>query len=327
LKIAVLGAGAWGTALALQLAKNNHTVHLWDIDPQLLQHLKQQRSNERYLSGIPLPDNLQIFFDLKEALNEADDVLLVVPSHAFTSSLKTIKPYLSTTPRLAWATKGLTQENQLLHEAVQEIIGPIAMAVLSGPTFAKEVAAGLPTAVTVAAKQKDFAKLLATYLHSKTFRVYFSDDLIGVEVGGAVKNVLAIAVGIADGMGFGANTRCALITRGLVELTRLGLALGGKQETFIGLSGMGDLILTCTDNQSRNRRFGLAIGMGKDRHTALEEIDQVVEGIGTTKAVYNLAKQKNIEMPITEQVYHILYQKVTPYDAVNALLSRSLKEE
>jgi glycerol-3-phosphate dehydrogenase (NAD(P)+) len=327
LKIAVLGAGAWGTALALQLAKNNHTVHLWDIDQVLLKHLNEQRTNERYLPDIPLPEKLQIFFTIKDALAEADDILLVVPSHAFKSSLKTIKPYLNETSRLAWATKGLTQENQLLHEAVEEIIGPISMAVLSGPTFAKEVAKGLPTAITVAAKQKAFAKQIATCLHSKTFRVYFSDDLIGVEIGGAVKNVLAIAVGIADGMGFGANARCALITRGLVELTRLGLALGGKQETFMGLSGMGDLILTCTDNQSRNRRFGLAIGEGKDRQQALAEIDQVVEGIGTTKAVYNLAKQKNIEMPITEQVYNILYQKVTPYDAVNALLSRSLKEE
>lgn len=325
--IAVLGAGSWGTALANHLAHQGQKVYLWGRDAAQLESLRTTHKNSLYLPQIKLSENIIPEADIAKILNSAMDILIVVPSHAFRPLLNQIKS-VKLPSRLIWATKGLDPtSHQLLHEVVHELLGNIPIAVLSGPNFAKEVAQGLPTAVTIASENKQFASDLVQRFHSKSFRVYTSEDIIGVELGGAMKNVLAIAVGIADGLGFGANARSALITRGLAEMMRLGLTMGAQQDTFIGLSGLGDLILTCTDNQSRNRRFGLALGSGKNAKEAEKEIGQVVEGIRTTLEIHHLATSKQIEAPICEQVYQVLYQGVDPKLAVNNLLSREAKTE
>jgi len=335
--ITVLGAGSWGTALAIQLARSNKSVVLWGHDPVLMAKLAEQRVNERYLPGVPLPDAIVISADLESCVRDSQDVLVVVPSHAFRSVLTAVQPYLAEGARLLWATKGLESgSGKLLHEVAQEVLGDeVPIAVVSGPTFAREVAEGLPTALTVASTDAQFARDTAEHLHSETFRAYTSDDVIGVEVGGAVKNVLAIAAGISDGLGYGANARTALITRGLAEMMRLGESLscqeGGQQsghrETFMGLAGLGDLVLTCTDDQSRNRRLGLALGQGKRLEEALAGIDQVVEGVQTAREVHDLALSQGVDMPITEQVYAVLYEAREPKDAVQALLNRDQKAE
>ena len=327
--ITVLGAGSWGTALAIQLVRSKGPVTLWGHDAELMAQLAEQRVNARYLPGIPLPDALVLNSDLETCVQAAEDILVVVPSHAFRSVLTAVQPYLATGARLAWATKGLESgSGKLLHEVAQEVLGDaVPTAVVSGPTFAREVAEGLPTAVTVASADAQFASDMAERLHSKTFRAYTSEDVAGVEVGGAVKNVLAIAAGIADGLGFGANARTALITRGLAEMMRLGEAMQGHRETFEGLAGLGDLVLTCTDDQSRNRRLGLALGQGKSLEEALAAIDQVVEGVQTAREVHDLALSQGVDMPITEQVYAVLYEACKPKDAVQALLNRDLKAE
>jgi glycerol-3-phosphate dehydrogenase (NAD(P)+) len=240
-----------------------------------------------------------------------------------------LKPLVSSNVKIAWATKGFNKENGgLLHEIVAEVFGDnTPAALISGPSFAREVAADLPTAISIASTQAEFATQLASIMHSKRFRTYTNSDLIGVEVGGAVKNVMAIAAGIADGLGFGANTRAALITRGLNEIIRLGVVMGGKQDTFMGLAGLGDLLLTCTDNQSRNRRFGLALGQGKTSEEATQEIGQEIEGVSAAKQTYLLAQRFGIEMPITEQTYKVLYEGLTPLEAVQNLLAREQKAE
>jgi len=266
---------------------------------------------------------------LAEIAAFSDLILVCVPSHAFKNTLIQLKPYLSNQVKIAWATKGFNPDDgSLLHQIVAEVFSAqTPAAILSGPTFALEVANNLPTAITIASKQVAFAKELSNILHSDLFRTYTSSDVIGVEVGGAVKNVLAIAAGIADGLGFGANTRAALITRGLNEIIRLGIKLGGNPETFMGLAGLGDLILTCTDNQSRNRRFGLALGLGKDQASATLEIGQEIEGISAAKETYLLAQKYAIDMPIIEQTYKVLYEGLTPRTAVQNLLGREQKPE
>lgn len=291
--------------------------------------MQESHSNDKYLPGIKFPERLTVIADLRDAIHQANDILVVVPSHAFREIISTIKPWLTGHHRLAWGTKGLEQgTRKLLHQIVREELGiTIPIAAVSGPTFAKEVANNLPGAITVASKDNPFAIDLANALHSDNFLTYTSDDVIGVEIGGASKNVMAIAAGIADGMGFGTNTRAALITRGLNEIMRLGVALGGQRETFMGLSGLGDLVLTCSDDQSRNRRFGLALGQGKDPEQARREIGQVVEGIGTAKTLYYLAQDMQVDMPITEQVYKVLYENIPPKEAVHTLLNRAPKSE
>ncbi len=327
--VAVLGAGSWGTALAVLLARNGTPVMLWARDPARVAAMQTQRRNERYLPDILFPDGITVTAELPKALAQADDILLAVPSHSFRTTLRAIAPLLKPTARLAWASKGLEEgSRKLLHEVCGEELGDtVSPAVISGPTFAREVAAGLPTAVTVASRDGAIAAFFAHRLHGATFRAYTSDDVTGVELGGAVKNVLAIATGIADGIGFGANTRAALITRGLAEMMRLGAVIGGRPETFMGLAGLGDLVLTCTDNQSRNRRFGLALGGGVAPEQALQTIGQVVEGIKTAAEVRELARSHGVEMPITEQVYRVLYERLAPSAAVDALLAREQKPE
>jgi glycerol-3-phosphate dehydrogenase (NAD(P)+) len=322
---AVLGAGSWGTALALQLARAGHTTLLWSHSDEHYELMRQSRRNDKYLPDMVFPDTLQPTCDLEATVAQVRDILVVVPSHVFRETVQKLKPLLTDHHRLAWGTKGLEQgTRKLLHQIVREELGiTVPIAAVSGPTFAKEVAKGLPGAITVASKDSQFANELARALHSEYFLTYTSDDIVGVEIGGAAKNVMAIAAGIADGMGFGTNTRAALITRGLNEIMRLGVAMGGQRETFMGLSGLGDLVLTCSDDQSRNRRFGLALGKGMDVEAARASVKQVVEGIGTAKTVYLLAQDYQINMPITEQVYQVIYEGRSPREAVHILLNRA----
>lgn len=328
-RITVLGAGSWGTALAVQLARTNRPTTLWGRADDEPERLARERTNHRYLPDIRFPDALQIEADLQAAIHSSRDILIVVPSHVFRIVLGQIQPHLSADQRIAWATKGFEQQTgQLPHQVARDVLGAkYPLAVLSGPTFATEVGAGLPTAMTVASTDVQFADDLAVRISSEQFRAYTSNDLAGVEVGGAVKNVLAIAAGISDGLGYGANTRIALISRGLIEMTRLGEALGANAQTFMGLSGMGDLVLTCTDNQSRNRRMGLALAAGRTVDAVAREIGQVVEGVYAAKAVHGVAARLGVEMPISEQVYRILYEDVAPEQAVSALMSRALGPE
>ncbi|MBI1423906.1 MAG: NAD(P)H-dependent glycerol-3-phosphate dehydrogenase [Gammaproteobacteria bacterium] len=322
---AVLGAGSWGTALALQLARAGNETLLWSHSDDHYQAMRQSRCNAKYLPGIAFPETLQPARDLAATVAQARDILVVVPSHVFRETVQKLKPFLTERHRLAWGTKGLEQgTRKLLHQIVREELGiTVPVAAVSGPTFALEVAQGLPGAITVASKTPQFAEDLAYALHSEYFLTYTSDDIAGVEIGGATKNVMAIAAGIADGMGFGTNTRAALITRGLNEIMRLGVTMGGQRETFMGLSGLGDLVLTCSDDQSRNRRFGLALGKGMDVEAARKSIKQVVEGIGTAKTVYLLSQDYNINMPITEQVYKVIYEGRSPREALQILTNRA----
>ncbi len=328
-KIAILGAGSWGTALAILAARNGCRTLLWGHNSDHIASLAQDRQNKRYLPDHSFPAQLAVTPNLAEVAQFSDLILVCVPSHAFKNTLIKLKPYLPDVIKIAWASKGFNPDDgSLLHEIVAQIVSPqTPAAILSGPTFAQEVAANLPTAITIASSQPEFAKELAGILHGGLFRTYTSSDVIGVEVGGAVKNVLAIAAGISDGLGFGANTRAALITRGLHEIIRLGIKLGGKQETFMGLAGLGDLVLTCTDNQSRNRRFGLALGQGKNSETATQEIGQEIEGVFAARETFLLAEKYAIDMPITEQTYKVLYEGLAPRVAVQNLLAREQKAE
>ncbi|NGP52070.1 NAD(P)H-dependent glycerol-3-phosphate dehydrogenase [Thioalkalivibrio sp. XN8] len=327
--IAVVGAGSWGTALAIQFARTGRRTLLWGRAEDDPAELERSRENARYLPGARFPDTLHADGDLAAVLAAAPLVVVAVPSHALRPVLTSMKPLLRPDARLAWATKGFELESgKLPHQVAREVLGSgRAMAVLSGPTFAREVGMGLPTAMTVAATDPDYARQLAESLSGESFRAYMSSDIVGVEVGGAVKNVLAIGAGICDGLGFGANTRIALITRGLVEMTRLGVALGADAGTFMGLAGMGDLVLTCTDDQSRNRRMGLALAAGKTVKEAEAEIQQVVEGVLAAEAVHRVAREQGVEMPICEQLYRILYQGAEPREAVATLMKRELKPE
>ena len=327
--IAVIGAGSWGTALAIQLARAGRPTLLWGRDATKMRAIATVRVNDRYLPNTPLPPGVEVRMDLAGAVADAMDVLVVVPSHGFRSLLETLSTLPAPPRHVAWATKGFELSTGLLpHQVAADILpAGTATAVLSGPTFAKEVGAGLPTAMTIAARDQNYCLRFAQSISTDTFRAYTSDDLIGVEVGGAVKNALAIGAGISDGLGFGANTRVALISRGLAEMTRLGVALGAQKDTLIGLSGMGDLVLTCTDDQSRNRRFGLALAEGKSIDQARDEIGQVVEGYFAAKAVHDVAQRHGVEMPIVEQIYQVVHQELPPQAAVHALMSRPITPE
>ncbi len=328
--IAVIGAGSYGTALAICLARNGHQTLLWGRDANHVAEMASSRANEKYLPGSKFPDALVVSADLAMVASASKNILLVVPSHAFGEVLSQIKPHMRADARLVWATKGLEHDSgRLLQDVAREALGEdISLAVLSGPTFAKEMAAGLPTAISLSSSDDDFVSDISNLLHcERTFRVYSNNDFIGVQLGGAVKNVVAIGAGMADGIGFGANARTALITRGLAEMTRLGCALNAQASTFMGMAGLGDLVLTCTDNQSRNRRFGLALGHGETVEKAMADIGQVVEGYRNTKEVYMLAERMGVEMPIVEQVYQVLYCGKDAKLAAADLLSRERKFE
>ncbi|MBW3567677.1 MAG: NAD(P)-dependent glycerol-3-phosphate dehydrogenase [Proteobacteria bacterium] len=324
--IAVLGAGSWGTALAIQLARSGRRIVLWGRESDDLAGMQRNRENRRYLPGCPFPESLEIQGSLVEAL-AADEILVVVPSHALRELLGTIKATGKSPQRLAWATKGFEPETaRLAHEVVAAEFGGIPVCVLSGPTFALEVGKGLPTAIT-AAGDGALADFMADALHGRHFRAYTSTDIIGVELGGSCKNVIAIGAGLSDGLGFGANARVALITRGLAEIMRLGTIMGADTRTFLGLAGMGDLVLTCTDNQSRNRRMGLALAEGKSQEQAKREIGQVVEGVSAAREVRRLAERHGVEMPIAESIYGVLFEGLDARAAVEALFDRERKPE
>lgn len=326
----VIGAGSFGTALAIALARNGYRVLLWGRDLQHIRKLQEYRCNQAFLPDVRFPDNLSLEVSLETAITASRDILIAVPSHMFRKVLYKIKPYLNQHSRIIWATKGLEHgTGRLLQEVAREILGDkIPLAIFSGPTFAKELAIGLPTAITVAASDVKFSEELQKLFHcSKNFRVYKNPDMIGVQLGGAVKNVIAIGAGISDGMGFGANARVALITRGLAEISHLGIAMGAELSTFMGMTGLGDLVLTCTDNQSRNRRFGMLLGQGMDTEEAAKQVGQVVEGYLNTKEVHTLAQRIGVEMPITEQIYQVLFCGKSVVEAADTLLSRALKDE
>ena len=319
----VVGAGSWGTALALVLARNGHVVYLWDVSESHITALKKDRANSRHLPGVPFPDNLYPISQLAPLPEGVMDIVVVVPCEALKPVLLRLKPGIHPTVRLCLACKGFESDTLTLnHELVRQVLGDMAVAVLSGPSFAREVAAGLPTAVTIASADAATAGHFSALFLNETFRTYTHDDVIGVQVGGAVKNVMAIAAGIADGLGFGANTRAALITRGLAEIIRLGTAMGGRQATFMGLSGLGDLVLTCTDDQSRNRRFGLALAQGKSPDEIRQQIGQAVEGVSTASSVSRLARHFQVDMPICEQVQKVIEGRINVRDAVHELLAR-----
>lgn len=327
--IAVLGAGSWGTALALLLARNGHQVRLWAYKSDCVAQMIAERCNRRYLPDHPFPANVQPVADLS-TVRECAAVLLAVPSNSYAGLLRDLAPHLAIQTPVICATKGFeTGTGRLLHQVFAERCDDsnLRYATLSGPTFAAEVAKGLPTALTLAAERAELRAELSQLLHDENFRVYTTGDIVGVELGGASKNIFAIAAGVCDGLGFGANARAALITRSVAEMMRLGAALGGQRETFMGLAGVGDLILTCTENQSRNRRFGLALARGDNVEHALQEIGQVVEGISAAREVRGLAQRHGIDMPIVMQVNAILDGQCTPRDAVRQLLQREPKAE
>ncbi len=328
-RVAVYGAGSWGTALALQLARNGIDVLLWDFNPEHVETYEKARENTHYLPGIPFPDNLHCTASIDKMLKHADEQLIVIPSHGFRSLLQQLQPHLTSSHSIFWATKGLeVGTGKLLHEILIDELGDnVPYGLVSGPTFALEVANGLPSAMTAAASTPELAQKIANAFQGGNYRVYTSDDVLGVELGGAIKNVLAIAAGISDGLGFGANARAAIITRGLAEIMRLAESLGAKHETIMGLSGVGDLVLTCTDNQSRNRRLGLALGKGQEVNAAIEEIGQAVEGAKSSHCIGLLAERAGVEMPICEHVNKVIYEGLEPKQAVKALLGRQLKAE
>ena len=328
-RVAVLGAGSWGTALAMLLARNGAVTTLWGRDPEQLARMRETRCNARYLPEATLPEALSLTADLRTAVADCDVVLIVTPSHAFAelvAALATVPP-----PRhgVAWATKGFEPgSGRFLHEVAERHLGPeVPLAVVTGPSFAKEVAAGLPTAVTVHSEDVDFAERVAHLLHAPAFRAYTGSDVIGAELGGAMKNVLAVATGVADGMQLGLNARAGIITRGINEMLRLTMAIGGRAETIMGLAGVGDLVLTCTGDLSRNRRLGLALGRGVALADAVAEIGQVVESVQTANEVMRLADRHAIELPISHEVQRVLAGDITPHAALRELLAREQKPE
>ncbi|AWV05899.1 NAD(P)H-dependent glycerol-3-phosphate dehydrogenase [Marilutibacter maris] len=327
--ITVLGAGSWGTALASLAARHGHPTVLWGRDADAVAAINQHHENTRYLPGHPLPDNLVATTDLAGALGGAGMVLVVVPSHAFAEILRALAPHRPAGAGVAWATKGFEPgSGRFLHEVAEEVLGAdVPLAVVTGPSFAKEVVAGLPTALTVHSDDAGFAQQVADTLHGPAFRAYTGDDMVGAELGGAMKNVLAVATGVADGMDLGLNARAGLITRGLNEMLRLNQAIGGKAETLMGLAGLGDLVLTCTGDLSRNRRLGLALGRGQSIADAVREIGQVVESVQTADEVMRQAERHGIELPISSAVRAVLHGEITPADGLRQLLAREQKPE
>jgi len=327
-RVAVLGAGSWGTALASILARHGAITTLWGRDAAAIASMAATRRNSRYLPDTELPQELRYSDDLEGTVRGADTLLVVTPSHAFSELIARIAPMMKSGAGLSWATKGFEPgSGRFLHEVVAEFMPGTPAAIVTGPSFAKEVVAGLPTAVTVHSDDAAFAKHVASLLHGPAFRAYTGADMIGAELGGAMKNVLAVATGVADGMQLGLNARAGLITRGLNEMLRLGVAIGARPETLMGLAGLGDLVLTCTGDLSRNRRLGLALGRGVSLKQAVAEIGQVVESVQTADEVVRLARRHGTELPIAESVQRVLHEEITPADGLRMLLAREQKPE
>jgi len=333
-KIAVIGAGSWGTALAMVLASKGYEVPLWDYDRDHVEAIKAERQNSRYLPGLQLAENIRPTPDITDAVQNCRVICMVVPSHGFRAVYEEVILHLKDNACVVSAVKGIENDSLMtmtqVMEDVRSRLAPekeITEAVLSGPSFAKEVAEGIPTAVTISCANLDIARMLQQLFVTQNFRVYASRDVIGLEISGALKNIVAVAAGICDGLGYGLNTRAALITRGLAEISRLGVAMQADSATFSGLSGLGDLVLTCTGNLSRNRTVGLKLGKGEKLDDIINEMKMVAEGVKTTRSGYELAKRLGIEMPILEQVYAILYEGKDCSTAVQDLLKRELKVE
>lgn len=333
--IAVIGSGSWGTALAILLSKNGHRVCLWGHKKDHVNNLVKDRENLKYLPGVVFPDNLSLSYELKNSIKGTSIVLMVVPSHAFREIFSLVCPFLDNNCRLVSAVKGIENDTLATMTQIMEDVltkstikrSKIEIGVLSGPSFAKEVALCLPTAVTIGFKNLKTAVEIQKIFVNEYFRVYASTDIVGLEISAALKNVIAIAAGVCEGLGYGLNTRAALVTRGLTEMRRLGNRLNAEETTFSGLSGLGDLVLTCTGDLSRNRMVGISLGKGKQINEIVDEMSMVAEGIKTTKSVHDLAKNLNIEMPIMEQVYQIIYKNKQCSLAVRDLLNRELKVE
>ena len=327
-KIGVIGAGSWGTALAVTLSDKGHSVKIWDLDKDHLDSMAKERENRKYLPGVKFGDNLETAADLKKVTDGADLILFSVPAQHFRSAFENALPYLKPEMILVNVAKGIEQKTlKRLSEIAAESMPDAKYVVLSGPSHAEEVGIKLPTTVSVASKDMKLAEEVQDIFMTDRFRVYTSTDVTGLELGGALKNIIALGAGISDGMGFGDNAKAALMTRGIVEITRLGVALGAKPETFAGLAGVGDLIVTCTSMHSRNRRCGIMIGEGLDPKEAVKRVGMVVEGMFTAEAAYELARQVGVEMPITEQIYKAINGQTDPRDAVNSLMTRERKEE
>ncbi|MFQ5647127.1 MAG: NAD(P)H-dependent glycerol-3-phosphate dehydrogenase [bacterium] len=328
-KISVIGGGSWGTALADLFSRKGYRTALWIHGRELSRQISRLRENRAYLPGVKLLPNLQATNLLEEALHETELVVMAVPSHVIRPVLRSMKKHLPHRVPLLSASKGIEQSRFLRVSQIigEELGGTDRLAVLSGPNFAREVARELPAAAVIAACSKELAVFLQNRLSTPRFRIYTSDDVIGVELGGALKNVIAIAAGVCDGLGFGFNARAALITRGLAEMTRLGAALGADRLTFMGLAGMGDLLLTCTGDLSRNRRVGLGLSRGKRLEEILEEMKMVAEGVKTSEAAVLLGKQTGVELPIMEGVWAMLYRNQPPRELIDELLNRDLRPE
>ncbi len=333
-KVAVIGAGSWGTAIAGMLAGKGLQTVLWGHNEKHVAALKADRENKKYLQGYSFPESLKIEADLKEAVTGADVVCMVVPSHGYRAVFKKLVPYLKTGASIVSAVKGIENSSLMtMTQVMRDILGSaqtaknLTLSVLSGPSFAKEVAQGLPTLVTIGCDELEKAVFLQNVFVSERFRVYAAQDMIGLEISAALKNIVAIAAGISDGLGYGLNSRAALITRGLAEITRMGVAMGADPVTFSGLSGIGDLVLTCTGDLSRNRTVGLKLGEGKKLSQILDEMEMVAEGVKTTRSVHDLVAKMEVEMPILDQVYQILYKGKECSKAVSDLLTRDLKVE
>lgn len=327
-KVGILGAGSWGTALSLMLYKNGHDVTVWSIDKREVEMLQNEREHKSKLPGVKLPEDMVFTNNLEEGMKEKDFLVLAVPSIFTRSTARSMKPYIKQGQIVVNVAKGIEEDRLMtLSEQIEEELPEADVAVLSGPSHAEEVGRGLPTTCVVGAKSKATAEFLQEAFMNDFFRVYISPDILGIEIGGALKNVIALAAGIADGLGYGDNTKAALITRGIAEITRLGVKMGGKAESFSGLTGIGDLIVTCASMHSRNRRAGILIGQGKTMQEAMDEVQMVVEGVYSAKAGLALAKKYNESMPIIEQINQVLFEDKSPADAVYELMHRDGRRE
>lgn len=327
-KISVIGAGSWGTALAMTLINNGHDVRIWDIDKDLLGIMEKDGENKKYLPSIHLPKELKVCYEMDECLENADIFVFAVPAQVFRGAFEKAIPFIEDNTIIVNVAKGIERGTLMRLSEVAKILKPdVKYVALSGPSHAEEVGAYMPTTVTVSSDDLQLAQEVQKVFHSNTFRVYAHDDLIGVELGGALKNIIALGAGISDGIGFGDNAKAAMMTRGIAEMTRLGVKLGANDRTFAGLSGIGDLIVTCTSMHSRNRRCGILIGEGMSTKEAVQKVGMVVEGIYTTDAAYDLAKKVGVEMPITEAIYKVCHDEITGKEAVHSLMGRKMKEE
>lgn len=327
-RVGILGAGSWGTALSLMLYKNGHDVTVWSIDKREVEMLQNEREHKSKLPGVKLPEDMVFTNNLEEGMREKDFLVLAVPSIFTRSTARSMKPYIKQGQIVVNVAKGIEEDTLMtLSEQIEEELPEADVAVLSGPSHAEEVGRGLPTTCVVGAKSKETAEYLQAAFMNDFFRVYISPDILGIEIGGALKNVIALAAGIADGLGYGDNTKAALITRGIAEITRLGVKMGGKAESFSGLTGIGDLIVTCASMHSRNRRAGILIGQGKTMQEAMDEVQMVVEGVYSAKAGLALAKKYNESMPIIEQINLVLFEDKSPAEAVYELMHRDGRRE